>query len=53
MGQVGGSGTAWRVHVSPVEVARTGKTKVQTGEGVGGTEVLGNGTAETRFCSTG
>ena len=41
MGQVVGSGTAWTVGVSPVEVGRTRKTKVQTGEGVGGTAETG------------
>ena len=47
MGQLGWSGTAWTVGVSPLKVGRTGKTKVQSVEGVGGTQVLGSGTAET------
>ena len=51
MGQVGGSGTAWTVGGPPVEVGMTGKANVQTGEGVGGTDVLGSGTAETGLVS--
>ena len=46
MGHVGGS--AWTLVVSQVEVGRTGKTKVQTGVGVGGTEV-----SESRIAGTG